>query len=116
MGAALGGRLHFLAGDAQVLLSQLARDDLPDVIYLDPMFPPRRKSALVKKEMQLLQRLLPAEPAPEPLLKMSLRLARKKVVVKRPKTAPPLCADPSLMLAGKNTRFDIYHPTASGAD
>jgi hypothetical protein len=30
----------------------------PDVIYLDPMFPSRRKSALVKGNMQLLQKLL----------------------------------------------------------
>ncbi len=53
--APIAQRMHLLAGDAARLLTGLKDAERPDVIYLDPMFPPRQKSALVKKEMRLFQ-------------------------------------------------------------
>lgn len=83
-----------------------------DVVYLDPMFPERRKSALVKKELQLLQLLAHLDSAPEQLLTAALQVATHRVVVKRPVKAPFLadCADcaPSHSLSGKTVRFDVY--------
>lgn len=80
-----------------------------DVVYLDPMFPERRKSALVKKELQLLQLLAHLDSAPEQLLTAALQVATHRVVVKRPVKAPFLadCA-PSHSLSGKTVRFDVY--------
>jgi len=46
------------ASDANSNKDEKWRQQRPDVVYLDPMFPPRQKSALVKGEMQLLHRLL----------------------------------------------------------
>jgi len=80
-----------------------------DVVYLDPMFPERRKSALVKKELQLLQLLAQPDFAPEKLLAAALKAAAQRVVVKRPLKAPFLTdCSPSHSLSGKTVRFDVY--------
>lgn len=80
-----------------------------DVVYLDPMFPERKKSARVKKNMFLLQQLLHAEEEPEGLLEAALQCAAKRVVVKRPRLAGFLgAAKPSFQLEGKSSRFDVY--------
>ena len=39
-----------------------------DVVYLDPMFPVRQKTAKTKKHMQLLKMLVPHNPAIDSLL------------------------------------------------
>ncbi len=81
----------------------------PDVIYLDPMFPERKKSALVKKEMRALQALLPEQNDIEKLFEFALKTASKRVVVKRPRLAP-LLGDlkPTFQLTGKSCRLDVY--------
>ena len=79
-----------------------------EVIYLDPMFPEREKSARVKKNRFLLQRLHGDKGQGEGLLETALTLAAK-VVVKRPRLAPPLNGGvPSAHIPGKTSRFDIY--------
>ncbi len=80
-----------------------------EVIYLDPMFPERRKSAKVKKEMQYMQALLGDEDGAE-LFEPALQCATRRVVVKRPIHAPPLAAspNPTHVLKGKSVRFDVY--------
>ena len=91
-------------------------DPLPDVIYLDPMFPERRKSAKVKKNMYLLQQMLHDELPAETLLRDALSLARRRVVVKRPAHAGFLeDIKPSFQLTGKSSRFDIYLTRNSGS-
>ncbi|GAA0371214.1 class I SAM-dependent methyltransferase [Bowmanella denitrificans] len=81
----------------------------PDVVYLDPMFPHRKKSALVKKEMRLFQLLLGPDLDADTLLTPALQLAQKRVVVKRPSGAPYLNNHkPQLEMQGKANRFDIY--------
>lgn len=78
------------------------------VIYLDPMFPDREKSARVKKNRYLLQQLHGEEALGHKLLPLALVLARK-VVVKRPARALPLeNIPPSAAINGKTSRFDIY--------
>jgi len=90
-------------------LHQLAPPARPDVIYLDPMYPERKKSARVKKSMQILQQLHGSEDNAEQLLDISLDLARKRVVVKRPIHAPSINEiTPSTCIKSKKTRFDIY--------
>ena len=83
-----------------------------DVIYLDPMFPVRAKSAAVKKEMALFQLLLDDDAAPEDpaaLLQWALDQQVARVVVKRPSRAPVLGSQQvSHSLGGKAVRFDVY--------
>lgn len=81
----------------------------PDVVYLDPMFPHRKKSALVKKEMRLFQQLLGSDEDADFLLPPALALAKRRVVVKRPADAPYLAEQkPDIEYTGKANRFDVY--------
>jgi 16S rRNA (guanine1516-N2)-methyltransferase len=80
-----------------------------DIVYLDPMFPQRKKSASVKKEMLILQNLLEKSDNEQELLHNALACACKRVVVKRPRLAPPLAEKkPHFSLAGTTSRFDVY--------
>jgi 16S rRNA (guanine1516-N2)-methyltransferase len=100
-------RLNIQQGNAIVYLNNLTT--APDVIYLDPMYPSRDKSALVKKDMQLLHKLAGEDISGAELLKLAKQTAKKRVVVKRPKGAPYLGDDIThTNVQSKNTRYDIY--------
>lgn len=103
---AMGGRLALVRGDAQGLIPSLPP---ADVVYMDPMFPAKRKkSAAVNKEMRLL-RLLSGDDLDAPqLFAVAREHARSRVVVKRPNHAPPLIAGPDLSYGGKLVRYDVY--------
>ncbi len=106
---AVVARMRLLRGDAAELLAALEPDARPDVVYLDPMYPHRRKSALVKKEMRLFRELVGEDLDADRLLPPALAAARQRVVVKRPDYAEPLAGTPpTLAIATKNHRFDIY--------
>ena len=93
----------------QQLESDITTDKRPDVIYIDPMYPERKKSALVKKDMQILQRLHGADDSAEELLNNALLFAKKRVVVKRPIHAEALDdKKPNTCIKSKKTRYDIY--------
>ncbi|WEJ62059.1 class I SAM-dependent methyltransferase [Thiomicrorhabdus lithotrophica] len=84
-----------------------------DVIYMDPMYPEKKKKAAAKKEMQALQQLVGPDLDSEKLLEAALKTAKYRVVVKRPKGADPVyCAlnniQPSSNISSPNTRYDIY--------
>jgi 16S rRNA (guanine1516-N2)-methyltransferase len=80
-----------------------------DVIYIDPMFPENKKSALVKKDMQLLQKMIGEKNDNDKLLATSMKFATKRVVVKRPLHAAPLeNRKPSFEIKTKTIRFDVY--------
>lgn len=81
----------------------------PDVVYLDPMYPHKAKSALVKKEMRVFQSLVGADEDADALLEPAMTLAKKRVVVKRPDYAEPLNNQAAhANVTTKNHRFDIY--------
>ena len=102
-------RLDYQYGDTAAWLASAAPASV-DVIYLDPMFPPRPGKAKVKKDMQLLQRLAETGLGDE-LLQPARRVAGQRVVVKRPDYAPPLAgAAPSGSVPAGANRFDIYPP------
>jgi len=109
-------RMSVLQEDAVEWLSRQAQG-LCEVIFLDPMFPERKKKAAVKKEMQVLQHLLMETEKSESdrleeeaeLLEVALSKAVHRVVVKRPRHAPVLAGKkPDYCIEGKSTRFDIY--------
>ena len=79
------------------------------VIYLDPMFPHRDKSAAVKKDMRMMQELVGSDEDSADLLDAALNLASHRVVVKRPAKAPYLAQrEPQAQVTSKKHRFDIY--------
>jgi 16S rRNA (guanine1516-N2)-methyltransferase len=95
----------------------------PDVCYVDPMFPARRKSAAVKKNMQILHGLLSSQANEQAastneqelnLLEAAWNLATRRVVVKRPINADcvggtlPNGLKPSYEIKGSINRWDIY--------
>jgi len=82
----------------------------PDIIYLDPMFPERKKSASVKKEMVSLQELLGKDDNVQDLFSAAMACGANRVVVKRPRLSPNIvCAPgPAFTLSGKSSRFDVY--------
>lgn len=107
--AAIVQRMHLLSGEAAPLLDNFPESQRPDVVYLDPMFPPRQKSALVKKEMRLFQYLIGEDQDADILLPLALKVARERVVVKRPDYAPWLDGrKPTLAFETKKNRFDVY--------
>eukprot|EP00525_Craspedostauros_australis_P003117 CAMPEP_0198125714 /NCGR_PEP_ID=MMETSP1442-20131203/43209_1 /TAXON_ID= /ORGANISM="Craspedostauros australis, Strain CCMP3328" /LENGTH=197 /DNA_ID=CAMNT_0043785371 /DNA_START=41 /DNA_END=631 /DNA_ORIENTATION=+ len=129
-------------GDGADVLPSLIQSEtigLPDIVYLDPMFPPRTKSAAVKKNMKLLHDLLGTQrqqvkqhseafegedvSTSEPqmsteeqearILKAALQYAQCKVVVKRPIRAATIgnaeSVQPSYSVDGSTNRFDVYY-------
>lgn len=103
--AEIAQRMTLLSGNAIELLPSLNAD----VIYLDPMYPHRKKSARVKKEMQIIQDVVGGDGDSEQLLSAAFSSSSKRVVVKRPKNAEPLAGEaPQFSCAGKHSRFDVY--------
>ena len=104
--ADVAARMELSEGDSIEALGRLPEP--PDVVYLDPMFPARRKSAAVKKKFQLIHRLeSPCEDA-EALLRAAIAARPRKVVIKRPPKGPHLAdIKPSYSLEGKAIRYDV---------
>lgn len=102
-------RMSLTVADAKVWLLALTEEERPDVVYVDPMHPERTKTAEVKKEMRLFRELVGCDEDDTELLRAALTVARKRVVVKRPRKAAAIAGPkPSLVMEGKSTRFDIY--------
>lgn len=100
-------RMRLFHGSSLEALGQLGES--VDVVYLDPMYPHRDKSALVKKEMRVFQSLVGADLDADGLLAPALALASKRVVVKRPDYAEDLDGvKPSTVIETKKNRFDVY--------
>lgn len=102
--------MSLLETDAITFMHNLDPSAAFDVVYLDPMFPPRIKSAAVKKDMQILHALLGNEPDDEvALLEAALTVAKKRVVVKRPQWAPLIGGvAPTLEIRTKSYYFAVY--------
>ncbi|MBC8318093.1 MAG: class I SAM-dependent methyltransferase [Desulfobulbaceae bacterium] len=100
------GRMTLVAENS-IMLPPLPQQ--PDVIYLDPMYPHRTKSALVKKEMRLLRAVVGDDTDAPSLLEWALSQQKERVVVKRPKGAPDIDGPPpTFVIKSKNSRFDVY--------
>lgn len=102
-------RMQLAQQDSHDYLQSLTADNFPDVIYLDPMFPERHKTADVKKDMAAFHSLVGKDEDADALLPLALAHANYRVVVKRPRKAPLLNNQaPSYQLEGKSSRYDIY--------
>ena len=100
-------RMHLYEENSILALQTIT--ETPDVIYLDPMFPARTKSAAVKKKFQLLHELEQPCESEEALLQAAEALHPRKIVVKRMLKGPYLAQNkPSYSLKGKSIRYDCY--------
>lgn len=93
--------------DAKDYLTKLPAENYPDVIYIDPMHPERKKSALVKKEMQILQEVIGPDQDANALLATAITVAKQRVVMKWPQKSSPLLT-PKYSINGTTVRFDVY--------
>jgi 16S rRNA (guanine1516-N2)-methyltransferase len=95
--------------DAIKYMQQLNSDDQPDVVYLDPMYPHSTKSALAKKELCIIRQIVGDDLNADQLLITALKIALKRVVVKRPRLAANIAnIKPDIVFSGKSCRFDVY--------
>lgn len=99
-------RMQLLEKDA---ITYCQQGHLFDVVYLDPMFPEKKKNALNKKEMQIFQGLIQDQDT-EALFAAAMPCARERVVVKRPIHAEPITSTRKvdIIYKGKKNRFDVY--------
>ena len=108
-------RLTLYHADAAEYMPRLAAEiGRPQVVYLDPMYPERRKSVAVKKEMVFFHELVGTAQNDAALLDAALATATARVVVKRPRLGDFLCGrQPDYQYTGKSTRFDVYNGSGS---
>lgn len=101
-------RIALVEGDAIAELDAIATTGGVDAVYLDPMFPDRGKAALSKKDAQGLQAIVDDAHDAVDLLARARAAANRRVVVKRPRTAPPIAEPVSHARVGRSVRFDVY--------
>ena len=108
------GRMHFHRGDSIVELPRL--DFAPDIVVLDPMFPDRKKSGLIRKKFQMLHQLENPCSEETELLTAAFSCHPRRIVIKRPLKGPCLAGQkPAYTLKGRAIRYDcIVPPQATG--
>ena len=99
-------RMELFHADAIELLPKLSTD----VIYLDPMHPPRKKSALVKSKMRQMRSIVGEDTDQLQLISTALKSDCSRVTLKWPSRTPlpyplPKC---SYQITGKTVRFNVF--------
>ena len=99
-------RMTLLHGDARALLPELNGE----AILIDPMHPPRKNSALVKRELRQVREIVGTDEDAADLLRVALVSASKRVVLKWPAKADPIegVQPCSHQILGKSTRYDVF--------
>ena len=100
------GRMTLLRGDAKDLLGGLTAE----AILIDPMHPPRNKSALVKRELRQVREIVGTDDDAADLVRVALKHAGNRVVLKWPAKADPILGIQacSHQIIGKSTRYDVF--------
>ena len=105
--AEIVSRMVFREGDSIAAMREM--DGPVDVIYLDPMFPERKKSGLIKKKFQLLQQLEAPADDEEELLAAAQGLKPGRIVIKRPAKGPYMAGiRPDFTYNGNSIRYDCF--------
>ena len=103
--AEIVGRMKVFEEDSILAMQNL--DYTPDVILLDPMFPERTKSALIKKKFQILHKIETPCTNEKELLDSAIMANPKKIVIKRPLKGEFLAGvKPSYSVKGNSIRYD----------
>ncbi|HIG41641.1 MAG: class I SAM-dependent methyltransferase [bacterium] len=100
-------RMKLIKNDAVNYLQNIV--EAPDVVFIDPMFPSRRKSARVKGGMQILQKFIGKDEDASELVRLALQSRCPRVVVKRPISGAGFGDfKPAFSLSAKSNRFDVF--------
>ena len=106
----MGGRVTIIEGDSLHILHDLRETE---VVYIDPMFPQKRKkSALPPGRIQALHTIVGYEDPvkTKQLITISLQHPVKRVVVKQPKHKDFAHTNPLVVHQGKTIRYEVYAP------
>ena len=100
-------RLDLICGEARLIINRQPR---PDVAYLDPMFPLKSSGALVKGQMQVLQRFIGLDHDGADLLNAVLSTGVKRTILKRPPKGIQWQSPraPDIVFSSRNTAFEVY--------
>lgn len=98
-------RMNIICADSIEAMKNI--DFTPDVVLLDPMFPERQKSALVKNKLQVIQKLeMPCVNEADMFIS-AVNTNPQKLIIKRPPKGPYLASvKPDYSITGKAVRFD----------
>ncbi len=98
-------RMQLYEQDSILALPKLTAP--PDIVVLDPMFPARQKSGLIKKKFQLLHQLEQPCAEEQAMMQAAFACGPRRIVIKRPLKGPCLAGvKPSYTLKGKSIRYD----------
>lgn len=100
-------RLKLIHGEAKEVLAGLPAE-WREVIYMDPMFPERKKGALAKGEMQLLQTLLGPDDDMALTWETAWHYSARRLVYKSPRLTPAFAHKPDLSFEGRAVRYDVW--------
>ena len=105
-------RMTLIHGDSITLLPHMQAD----VVLVDPMHPPRQKSALVKAEMRAIRDIVGGDEDQQLLIETALAMATKRLVLKWPAKAAPLTGlrPASHQIIGKSIRYDVFMTSKEG--
>lgn len=103
-------QIEWRCDDSLMVLKSLAEKQRPDVVYIDPMFPDRRRQVAVKKELHIARLLVGDDSDAGDLLLVARQAAQSRVVVKRHRRAAPIAPDVHHHYLSKLARFDVYEP------
>ena len=102
---------NVIHADSTTFFAQSKVEEDIDCVYLDPMFPPKKKKkAAVNKQMQLLQWMVGQDIDASRLVENALNAGAPRVAVKRPDYADPLFRTPSNQFSSKLVHYDVYLP------
>ena len=104
--AEIADRMTLIHGDAIELLPAMN----PEIVLVDPMHPPRQKSALVKADLRAIREIVGIDDDQLDLIQTAIAATSKRVVLKWPAKAPPLdgLQPCSHQIIGKSVRFDVF--------
>jgi 16S rRNA (guanine1516-N2)-methyltransferase len=99
-------RMTLLHGDAKDLLPDLSAE----AILVDPMHPPRKNSAWVKKELRQVREIVGTDDDAADLVRVALLHASNRVVLKWPAKADTIAGIKPCthQILGKSTRYDVF--------
>ena len=83
--------------------------DGAQVVYLDPMYPIKNKTAKARKGMSYLQELVGSSLNDNDLMEAAYLVATERIVIKRAKSSPFIDGtEPSMSFKGSSSRYDVY--------
>ncbi|MBM4110615.1 MAG: rRNA methyltransferase [Phycisphaerae bacterium] len=104
--AHVAARITLMHADARHALAEAARGAWS--ILVDPMFPPKSKSALAPRDIRLVKEAVGDDPDAAELLAAALATTAARIIVKRPHEAPPLGGPAHHVIESRLVRYDIY--------